>query len=261
MCKVLYKNIGVRLKQCQPHFFRTSEPLTLIISSLYFLQDPRFAGLLLDKLQALEWPPRGQGAESCCDMCGTPLHQLRRLALHSALGLALDGTPNLQSGPFSGLLAPHQSASSQRPSWVNQGSSSATIRQPSRYHVEPVAGIQNKEMGWIKSGAAGMDIKPSCHATVTPLPTYAQQYLEGVWSVTTISRAHQQQQSQVRTRTASRNICPIWTRRCPVNHPFFFFLHEHLGVLSQCMCFGLEGVVKMQSLTNHSPKLYLGACL
>ncbi|XP_053469911.1 kinesin-like protein KIF26A [Ictalurus furcatus] len=160
------------------------------------LKDPRFAGLLLDKLQALEWPPRGQGAESCCDMCGTPLHQLRRLALHSALGLALDGTPNLQSGPFSGLLAPHQSASSQRPSWVNQGSSSATIRQPSRYHVEPVAGIQNKEMGWIKSGAAGMDIKPSCHATVTPLPTYAQQYLEGVWSVTTISRAHQQEQSQ-----------------------------------------------------------------
>ncbi|MCI4389750.1 hypothetical protein PGIGA_G00101980, partial [Pangasianodon gigas] len=135
--------------------------------------------------------------ESCCEVCGTPLHQLRRLALHSALGLALDGTPNLQCGPSSGLLAPHPSASSPRPSWVNQGSSSATIQHPSRYHVEPVAGIKHKEMGWIKSGAAGMDIKPSCHATVTPLPMYAQQYLEGVWSVTSVSRAHQQQQSQI----------------------------------------------------------------
>ncbi|KAM9435528.1 kinesin-like protein KIF26A [Clarias gariepinus] len=51
-------------------------------------------------------------------------------------------------------------------------------------------------MGWIKSGASGMDIKPSCHATVTPLPTYAQNYLEGVWSVKTISRTQQQQRSQ-----------------------------------------------------------------
>ncbi|KAB5540117.1 hypothetical protein PHYPO_G00097640 [Pangasianodon hypophthalmus] len=160
------------------------------------IRDPNFAGLLLDKLHALEWPPGGQGAESCCEVCGTPLHQLRRLALHSALGLALDGTPNLQCGSSSGLLAPHPSASSPRPSWVNQGSSSATIQHPSRYHIEPVAGIKHKEMGWIKSGAAGMDIKPSCHATVTPLPMYAQQYLEGVWSVTSVSRAHQQQQSQ-----------------------------------------------------------------
>lgn len=55
-------------------------------------------------------------------------------------------------------------------------------------------------MGWIRSGASGMDTKPSCHATVTPLPVYAQQYLEGVWSVTTVSRPHQQLQSQVRTR-------------------------------------------------------------
>ncbi|KAG7316297.1 hypothetical protein KOW79_019838 [Hemibagrus wyckioides] len=160
------------------------------------LKDPSFSGLLLDKLQALEWPPGGQGAESCCEVCGTPLHQLRRLALHSALGLALDGTPNLQCGPFPGLLAPHPSASSSRPSGVNKGSSSATIQHPLRYHVEPVSGIKHKEMGWIRSGAGGMDIKPSCHATVTPLPMYAQQYLEGVWSVTTVSRAHQQRQAK-----------------------------------------------------------------
>lgn len=200
------------------------EPLNLNTPFLYLLQDPSFAGLLLDKLQALEWPPRGQDADSCCEVCGTPLHQLRRLALHSALGLALDGTPNLQCGPFSGLLAPHPIASSPRPCWVNQGSSSAAVQHPSRSHVKPVAGIKHKEMGWTTSGAAGMDIKPSCHATVTPLPIYAQQYLEGVWSVTTVSRGHQQPQSQVRMRTASRNIYPVRTRRCPINH-LLFFLH------------------------------------
>lgn len=132
-------------------------------------------------------------------MCGIPLHQLRRLALHSALGLALDGTPNLHCGLFPGLLAPHPSASSSRPSGVNKGSSSATIQHPLRYHLETLSGIKHKEIGWIRSGTGGMDIKPSCHATVTPLPMYAQQYLEGVWSVTTVSRAHQQRQAQVRT--------------------------------------------------------------
>ncbi|KAL0164612.1 hypothetical protein M9458_040365, partial [Cirrhinus mrigala] len=58
-----------------------------------------FAAFLLDKLQTLEWPPRGS-------VCGTPLHHLRRLALHSALGLAFDDMPDLQPGPLSGLLPP-----------------------------------------------------------------------------------------------------------------------------------------------------------
>lgn len=128
-------------------------------------------------------------------MCGTPLHQLRRLALHSALGLAFDGTTNLQCRAISGLVEPHL-----RSSWVNQGSSSASVHNSLTSHAEPVTGIKHKEMGWIRSGASGMEIKPSCRATVTPLPVYAQQYLEGVWSVTTVSRPHQPLQSQVRTR-------------------------------------------------------------
>lgn len=207
-CRVLDWNIDVLSKKATQISFGISDRTFKSNPYHYFLQDPSSTGLLLDKLQGLEWPSRGQGAESCCEACGTPLHQLRRLALHSALGLALDGTPNLQCRPLFGRLPHHPSASSQRPSWGKQGSSSAAVQQPSRHHIEPGTGIKQKEMGWIKSGTAGMDKKQSCHATVTPLPIYAQQYLEGVWSVTNVSRAHQQQQSQVRTtsRTTSRNI-------------------------------------------------------
>lgn len=179
-------------------------------------------------------------------MCGTPLHQLRRLALHSALGLALDSNPNLQSRPSSGLLAPHPSLSSPRPTWVNLGLSSATTQHPSRYHVEPVAGIKHKEMGWIRSGAAGMDIKPSCHATVTPLPIYAQQYLEGVWSVTTVSRSDLQPQSQVRTTSPPKCLCR--TKTCT---NIWDFLTRHV----------LWYRGGFSALTNHSPKLSLGAWL
>uniref|UniRef100_A0A3B1JW19 Kinesin family member 26A n=1 Tax=Astyanax mexicanus TaxID=7994 RepID=A0A3B1JW19_ASTMX len=162
---------------------------------------PGFAAFLLDKLQAVAWPPRGRGAESCCEVCGTPLHQLRRLALHSALGLALDDVPDLQSGTFSGLLPPHPAAHTAFPphlswDWPKQRPLHTARPHPSRSHSEAAAGGKHREMGWIKSGTAGTGIKPTCHATVTPLPVHAQHYLEGVWSVATVSRVQQQQHTQ-----------------------------------------------------------------
>ncbi|XP_037393856.1 kinesin-like protein KIF26A isoform X4 [Pygocentrus nattereri] len=164
-------------------------------------KDPGIAALLLDKLQAVEWPPRGRGAESCCEVCGTPLHQLRRWALHSALGLGLNDVPDLQPGQFSGLLSLHSAAHSvpsPHPSWdwPKQSPLSTTRQHSSRSHGESAAGVKHREMGWIKSGAAGTGIKPTCLATVTPLPVHAQHYLEGVWSVTRVSRVHQQQYTQ-----------------------------------------------------------------
>ena len=134
------------LCHCESHF------------SLSPLQDPGFAALLLDKLQAVEWPPRGRGAESCCEVCGIPLHQLRRLALHSALGLGLNDVPDLQPGQFSGLLSLHSAAHSvlsPHPSWdwPKQSPLSAARQHPSGSHGEPAAGEKHREMGWIKSGA------------------------------------------------------------------------------------------------------------
>ncbi|XP_062858607.1 kinesin-like protein KIF26A [Trichomycterus rosablanca] len=164
------------------------------------LKDPSFAALLLDRLQALEWPPRGQGAESRCDLCGTPLHQLRRQALHSALGLALHVSPDRRSGSSSGLQPLHHTAHSLPPQQhfkerLNQ-IQSRLPRATQRPRAEPVSSIRHREMGWIKSGATGVDIKPTCFATVTPLPIYAQHYLEGVWSVARVSRDQRHQYTQ-----------------------------------------------------------------
>ncbi|KAL1253702.1 hypothetical protein QQF64_015931 [Cirrhinus molitorella] len=156
------------------------------------LKDPSFAAFLLDKLQTLEWPPRGSGAQSSCDVCGTPLHHLRRLALHSALGLAFDDMPDLQPGPLSGLLPPRvASHSSISPSasweWPTRCSSISSSQKLTGHPCDPLSREKTQEMGWNQDGAARVGGKRTCLATVTPLPLHAQHYLEGVWRVTTAS--------------------------------------------------------------------------
>ncbi|XP_050995355.1 LOW QUALITY PROTEIN: kinesin-like protein KIF26A [Labeo rohita] len=153
------------------------------------LKDPSFAAFLLDKLQTLEWPPRGSGAQSSCEVCGTPLHHLRRLALHSALGLAFDDMPDLQPGPLSGLLPPRvASHSSISPSasweWPTQCSPIASSQKLTRHPCGPLSREKMQEMGWNQDGAVRVGGKRTCLATVTPLSLHAQHYLEGVWRVT-----------------------------------------------------------------------------
>ncbi|XP_030628040.1 kinesin-like protein KIF26A [Chanos chanos] len=158
------------------------------------LKDPTFAAFLLDKLQALEWPPRGHHTESCCEVCGTPLHHLRRLALHSALGQAAN-MPDLQPAwPFSSLLPPHLAdhdvasiPSVDHATTWDWGSRSPAGSQPSR----PLCSQPSADWGEAtKTGA-----KLTGLATVTPLPVHAQHYLEGVWSVARVSRPPHHQES------------------------------------------------------------------
>ncbi|XP_051501465.1 kinesin-like protein KIF26A isoform X2 [Myxocyprinus asiaticus] len=153
------------------------------------LKDPRIAAFLLDKLQTLEWPPRGCGAQSSCKVCGTPLHHLRRLALHSALGLALDDVPDLQPGPLSGLLPPrvasHNVISPHTSwEWPTQGSPTASGQHLTGHLCDPLPREKQQEMHLNKDEAARVGGKRTCLATVTPLPFHAQHYLEGVWHVT-----------------------------------------------------------------------------
>ncbi|XP_031436924.1 kinesin-like protein KIF26A isoform X2 [Clupea harengus] len=164
------------------------------------LKDPSFAAFLLDKLQALEWPPRGRHAGSSCEVCGTPLHHLRRLALQKALELARD-MPDPQPGPFSGF--PPRSAaqsvvtlpSTQQASrdWSIQ---SAHARSSAKLYGVPLAGDKQRDEGWVPSGVSG-GTQPLCMAKVTPLPVHAQHYLEGVWSVHRVSRSSHHHFAQV----------------------------------------------------------------
>jgi len=154
---------------------------------LLSLQDPSFAAFLLDKFQTLEWSPLGFRSQSSCEVCGTPLHHLRRLALQSALGLAFEDMPDLQHGPLSGLLPPcvsSHSAISPHASWEWPTHSSQNLTG------HPGGSISREKphgMGWSQEGAARVGGKRTCLATVTPLPLHAQHYLEGVWRVTSAS--------------------------------------------------------------------------
>ncbi|XP_068565341.1 kinesin-like protein KIF26A [Cebidichthys violaceus] len=62
--------------------------------------DLAYASFLFDKLQRLQCPRRGRhvSVDDRCDVCGASFHQLRRLALHRALGLGGEMTPRPQRG-------------------------------------------------------------------------------------------------------------------------------------------------------------------
>ncbi|CAM4693560.1 unnamed protein product [Leuciscus chuanchicus] len=150
------------------------------------LKDPSFAAFLLDKLQTLEWPPRGCGSQSSCEVCGTPLHHLRRLALHSALGLAFEDMPDLQPGPLSGLLPPRVSSHSAISPHASWEWPTHSIQNLTGHPCGSISREKPQGMGWSQEGVK-VGGKRTCLATVTPLPLHAQHYLEGVWRVTSAS--------------------------------------------------------------------------
>ncbi|XP_051954786.1 kinesin-like protein KIF26A [Xyrauchen texanus] len=162
------------------------------------LKNPSVAALLLNKLQTLEWPPRCCGTQSHCEVCGTPLHHLRRLALRSALGLALDVMPDLQHGALSGLLPPRvasHSVMSPHTSWemLTQNSPTGSGQHLTGHLCGPPPREKQQEMSWYQDVATRVSGKLTCLATVTPLPIHTtlpihtQHYLEGVWCVTRAS--------------------------------------------------------------------------
>ncbi|XP_063079746.1 kinesin-like protein KIF26A isoform X2 [Engraulis encrasicolus] len=198
------------------------------------LKDPSFAAFLLDKLQALEWPPRGRHAGSACEVCGTPLHHLRRLALQKALELARDMPDPQPAGPFSGLLPPrpaaqsvvtlpsasaHPQVASSREWSVHHAAATPTTPR-SLSSAKPHGGAtssgadkQQREQqgGWVPGAGSTAASQVSCLAKVTPLPAHAQHYLEGVWSVHRVSRSshhHRHHLAQV-SADADRESLPM----------------------------------------------------
>ncbi|KAK6294943.1 hypothetical protein J4Q44_G00341690 [Coregonus suidteri] len=154
-------------------------------------QDPGFAVFLFDKLQHLQCPHRGPYAreDSSCQVCGTALHQLRRLALQKALGLTGD-MPDLHPGAFSSELPPRPAAHSMVTlpcqDWSMEDS---PAKQPPRFYDQiPGERVRGGLQGWgaIQSRSTGGS-KSSGLATVTPIP---QHYLEGVWRVSRVRRDH-----------------------------------------------------------------------
>ncbi|TRY57016.1 hypothetical protein DNTS_023927 [Danionella cerebrum] len=140
------------------------------------LKEPRFAAFLLEQFQTVPWPPQG------CEVCETSLHQLRHLALRSALGLPFQHMPDPQPGPLSGLQplrVPSHDATSPSALWE--------WPKPCPPAVPRLSCVADGN----QDGAGRVGGKRSCLATVTPLPLGPQHYLEGVWHVTSSSEVLQ----------------------------------------------------------------------
>lgn len=150
-------------------------------------QDPGFAVFLFDKLQHLQCPHRGPYAreDSTCQVCGTALHQLRRLALQKALGLTGD-MPDLHPGAFSSGLTPRPAAHSVGTlpcqDWSMEDS---PAKQPPRFYDQiPGERFRGGLQGW---GGIQSSYMGGSKSTVNPIP---QHFLEGVWRVSRVRRDH-----------------------------------------------------------------------
>lgn len=157
--------------------------------SLFSLQDPGYAAFLFDQLQV---PGSHEG---CCQVCSTPLHQLRQEALQTvgatpaALTLSHD-MPALPSTNLSGQ--PHK---------LTLSSASAHVRQPSKAHAQahtilPLRESCHRGQGCPQGSSVSAGPKTSVQVTVGggqltgtlgSVTIQAQQYLEGMWSISRVN--------------------------------------------------------------------------
>ncbi|KAK6307269.1 hypothetical protein J4Q44_G00224170 [Coregonus suidteri] len=181
--------------------------------SLFPLQDPGYAAFLFDQLQV---PGSHDG---CCQVCSTPLHQLRQEALQTvALTLSHD-MPALPSSTLSGQ--PHK---------LTLSSSSAHVRQPSKAHAHahtilPLGESWHRGQGCPQGSSVSAGPKTSVQVTVGggqltgtlgSVTIQAQQYLEGMWSISRVNNfLPQPSPAQGLMGEAERDI-PVPTSEAPV---------------------------------------------
>ncbi|XP_066550067.1 kinesin-like protein KIF26A isoform X2 [Amia ocellicauda] len=160
-------------------------------------KDPGFAAFLFDKLQVPDYSPRGQNeAENCCQVCATHLNQLRHEALQMVQALAQVGPKDMPDFPpsaFSGIP--------QRPgahSVVTLSSPKDWTVQPGRQPGKPPSILPTSErrkgLGWpqgvsnIPKSSVQVTVGPGAlTSTLSSVTIQAQQYLEGMWSISRVN--------------------------------------------------------------------------
>ncbi|KAJ8399154.1 hypothetical protein AAFF_G00415330 [Aldrovandia affinis] len=156
-------------------------------------KDPGFATFLFDKLQVPEYSPRGRHeGGSRCEVCATPLHQLRQQALQMILAVSKD-MPDLPPNALSGL-PPRPTGHSVVTLSASRDWAAPAGKQPPKAHTILSAGERRRGLGW-QQGVSGVP-KSSVQVTVGTGPLtstlssvtiQAQQYLEGMWSISRVN--------------------------------------------------------------------------
>ncbi|XP_056151351.1 kinesin-like protein KIF26A [Lampris incognitus] len=152
-------------------------------------QDPGYAAFLFEQLQA---SGSHEASVSCCQVCSTPLYQLRQEALQMLHAPVISFSSDMPALPSTTLLG--------QPSRFTISSSSTHVKQPSKtHHLAHTAlpiGERRKGLGWPQGSSVSSGPKTSVQVTVgggqltgalSSVTIQAQQYLEGMWSISRVN--------------------------------------------------------------------------
>lgn len=155
---------------------------------VFTLQDPGYATFLFEQLQT---PGSHEAGVSCCQVCFTPLRQLRQEALQTLHSPVLAFSSDMAALPATSFLP--------QPSRFTVSSSSAHAKQLSKsqptHSVLPL-GERHRVPGWSQNPTVSSGPKTSVQVTVaggqltgsvSSVTIQAQQYLEGMWSISRVN--------------------------------------------------------------------------
>ncbi|XP_069008285.1 kinesin-like protein KIF26A isoform X1 [Embiotoca jacksoni] len=174
-------------QQCQKKVSELKKQ-ALALADQNSLKDPGYATFLFEQLQA-----PGNHEPGCCQVCSTPLHQLRQEALQTLHAPVVTFSSDMAALPTTSYIP--------QPSRFTVSSSSVHAKQLSksqpatRSSVLPL-GERHRVPGWSQSPSASSVPKTSVQVTVaggqltgslSTVTIQAQQYLEGMWSISRVN--------------------------------------------------------------------------
>ncbi|XP_041809782.1 kinesin-like protein KIF26A isoform X1 [Chelmon rostratus] len=175
-------------QQCQQKVTELKKQ-ALALADQNSLKDPGYATFLFEQLQT---PGSHEAGVSCCQVCSTPLHQLRQEALQTLHAPILAFSSDMAALPTTSFLP--------QPARFTVSSSSVHAKQLSK--GQPVAhsvlplGERHRVPGWSQSSSVSSGPKTSVQVTVaggqlsgslSSVTIQAQQYLEGMWSISRVN--------------------------------------------------------------------------
>ncbi|XP_042356401.1 kinesin-like protein KIF26A [Plectropomus leopardus] len=175
-------------QQCQQKVTELKKQ-ALALADQNSLKDPGYATFLFEQLQT---PGIHDAGVSCCQVCSTPLHQLRQEALQTLNAPILALSSDMAALPTTSFLP--------QPARFTVSSSSVHAKQlskgqPAAHSVLPL-GERHRVPGWSQSPAVTSGPKTSVQVTlaggqisgsVSSVTIQAQQYLEGMWSISRVN--------------------------------------------------------------------------
>lgn len=161
----------------------------MLACSSLFQQDPGFATFLFDQLQVPDWPVQGGHEASRCPVCATSVQQLRQQALHALQdlcpGTELVTVPALPSKTF-----PGQPTRVTTHGMLTLSSRPPASRIPHPAHSMLPVAEQRRGLGWASSTKPSVQVTVGGNAlsgTLSSVTIQAQQYLEGMWSISRVN--------------------------------------------------------------------------